>query len=152
MTRWIRVALLVLAVAGPQRLVFADPAVTSQAHDLLERRCMVCHGCYDAPCQLKLEAWEGLQRGGTSALVYDGARLRPAAMTRLFDDALTEQQWRDKGFHPVLDSSQPDNGVMYRMLELKQANPLPPTGDIPDGFDFSLYREQQCPKADEFDA
>ena len=26
-----------------------------------ERRCIVCHGCYDAPCQLKLSSNEGLQ-------------------------------------------------------------------------------------------
>ena len=31
----------------------------------MEQRCMVCHGCYDAPCQLKLDAWEGLQRGAS---------------------------------------------------------------------------------------
>ena len=111
---------------------------------------MVCHGCYDAPCQLKLEAWEGLQRGATEALVYDGARLLPAEMTRLFDDGFTEQQWRDKGFHPVLDPERPENGVLYRMLQLKQAHPLPPTGDLPKGFDFSLYREQQCPSASDF--
>jgi hypothetical protein len=72
-------------------------------------------------------------------------------MTRLFDDGFTEQQWRDKGFHAVLDPERPENGVLYRMLQLKQAHPLPPTGDLPEGFDFSLYREQQCPKASDFD-
>jgi len=25
-----------------------------QIRPILERRCVVCHGCYDAPCQLKL--------------------------------------------------------------------------------------------------
>ena len=155
MTRWLSESAtfaLVLALLWPLSVTRADTALASAAHDLLERRCMVCHGCYDAPCQLKLEAWEGLQRGATNALVYDGARLRPAAMTRLFDDGFSEQQWRDKGFHSVLDPKRPENGVMYRMLQLKQAHPLPPTGDMPAGFDFSLYREQQCPKADEFDA
>jgi len=129
----------------------AETANDSEAQALLEKRCMVCHGCYDAPCQLKLEAWEGLERGGTTELVYDGARLLPAAMTRLFDDGLNEQQWRDKGFHTVLNAESPASGVMYRMLELKQANPLPPTGDLPDGFDFSLYREQACPTSESFD-
>ena len=140
MTKWLArraTFVLILAAYVLPSLTQADPGLTSAAQDLLERRCMVCHGCYDAPCQLKLEAWEGLQRGATDALVYDGARLRPAEMTRLFDDGFTEQQWRDKGFHSVLDSDRPENGVMYRMLQLKQAHPLPPTGDLPEGFDFS---------------
>ena len=30
---------------------------------VLDSRCAVCHGCYDAPCQLKLTAFEGIDRG-----------------------------------------------------------------------------------------
>ncbi|HEB28789.1 MAG TPA: peptidylprolyl isomerase, partial [Porticoccus sp.] len=41
--------------------------------------------------------------------------------------------------------------VMYRMLQLKASHPLP-TGDIlPDSFDFSLDRDQQCAKIEAFD-
>ena len=40
---------------------------------------------------------------------------------------------------------------MYRMLELKQAHPLPTDSPLPAGFDFSLYRDQQCPQPDEFE-
>ena len=123
-----------------------------QANDILQHRCMVCHGCYDAPCQLKLEAHEGLERGASKALVYDGGRLTAANMTRLFDDAFTAEQWREKGFYPVLDKQDPKQGTLYRMLQLKQAHPLATEGPIPEGFDFSLYRDQQCVKPGEFDA
>lgn len=119
--------------------------------EIVQYRCMVCHGCYDAPCQLKLEAHEGLVRGASKQLVYDGARLRAANLTRLFDDAQEEQAWRDKGFYSVLDPNEPEQGVMYRMLALKQAHPLPSSGALPDVFDFSLYRDQQCPRQDEFE-
>ena len=129
----------------------ASEAVTTQANQLLQQRCMVCHGCYDAPCQLKLEAQIGLERGASKDLVYNSSRLRAGNLTRLFDDGLNEQQWRDKGFYSVLAKDRPELGVMHRMLELKQANPLPPRGSIPEGFDFSLYRDQQCPKQNEFD-
>lgn len=129
----------------------ASDTVTAQANQLLQQRCMVCHGCYDAPCQLKLEAQIGLQRGASKDLVYDSSRLRAGNLTRLFDDGFTEKQWRDKDFYPVLAKKRPELGVMHRMLELKQDNPLPARGSIPDGFDFSLYRDQQCPKQDEFD-
>ncbi|AQA17102.1 peptidylprolyl isomerase [Halioglobus japonicus] len=122
------------------------------ATQVLEQRCVVCHGCYDAPCQLKLEAHDGVVRGGTLAPVYDGGRLRAAELTRLFDDAQAEQEWRDKGFHPVIDQEKPKHGVMYRMLQLKQDNPLPTEGDLPSHFDFSLYREQTCPKQNDFNS
>ncbi len=128
-----------------------DSAITVEANKLLEQRCMVCHGCYDAPCQLKLEAHDGLARGASKKLVYNSSRLRSGQLTRLFDDGFTERQWRDKGFYSVLDPNNTELGVMHRLLTLKQANPLPPRGALPDGFDFSLYRDQQCPKQDEFD-
>jgi fatty acid cis/trans isomerase CTI len=130
---------------------FAEQPLATQASRLLEQRCMVCHGCYDAPCQLKLEANQGLMRGAHKEKVYDGTRLFTAQTTRLFDDGFTEQQWRDKGFYPVIDKDQPDQGVMHRMLELKQQNPLPEDSSIYADFDFSLNREQQCPKPEEFD-
>jgi hypothetical protein len=122
-----------------------------QATELQAKRCMVCHGCYDAPCQLKLEAGVGLIRGASKALVYDGTRLITGKMTRLLDDGHTEQQWRDKGFYSVLDDEHPEQGVLYRMLELKKAHPLPSDGPMPTSFDFRLNRDQQCPKSEEFD-
>ena len=44
-----------------------------QIEPILERRCVVCHACYDAPCQLKLGSWEGIARGVNSDLVYNGS-------------------------------------------------------------------------------
>ena len=41
---------------------------------ILQRRCVVCHGCYDAPCQLKLSAWQGVARGASGENVYDTER------------------------------------------------------------------------------
>lgn len=135
----------VIAPSIPQSLSI------DSAQEIMQYRCMVCHGCYDAPCQLKLEAHPGLARGASKQLVYDGARLRAANLSRLFDDAQSEQAWRDKGFYSVLDPNSPEDGVMYRMLALKQAHPLPSSGELSGGFDFSLYRDQQCPRQDEFD-
>ena len=95
---------------------------------------MVCHGCYDAPCQLKLDAWAGLQRGASKEIVYDGTRLIAARPTRLFEDAQTVEQWRRMGFYPVLNDAAPEQGVMARMLALKQQHPLP-NGDTLAGDD-----------------
>ena len=125
---------------------------------ILERRCVVCHGCYDAPCQLKLGSWEGVARGTSKALVYDGTRLLEAPPTRLFVDAQTASQWRQKGFDAVLNerTPTPENNlaasVLYRSLALKKAHPLPDEPVLSGAFDFSLDRNQTCPRLDEYDA
>lgn len=125
---------------------------------LLEKRCTVCHGCYDAPCQLKLDSYEGLLRGANQEKVYDGTRLLGANLTRLFQDADTTSAWRDKDFFPVINERRNtpkanlSAGVMARMLTLKSAHPLPSSQVLPDTFDFSTGRSQQCPKIETFDS
>ena len=128
---------------------------------VLEKRCIACHGCYDAPCQLKLTSAQGVFRGSNKDKVYDGARITAAEPTRLFVDAMTTAQWRGKKFSPVLyEKSEAENNnpvrnleqsVLYRMLRLKQLNPQARTGLLSDKFDLSLDREQSCPTIDEFD-
>jgi len=125
---------------------------------LLEKRCTVCHGCYDAPCQLKLDSYEGLLRGAHQTKVYDGTRLLGANLTRLFEDAETTGQWRAKDFFPVINERRntPEANlsasVIARSLMLKSAQPLPETRILPDTFDFSTGRQQQCPKIEKFDS
>jgi len=153
-------------VFGPseprQRMETADSDAGShylqQVEPLLEQRCVVCHGCYDAPCQLKLSAPEGIDRGASQDRVYDAGRLTKAPLTRLFEDAQSTSQWRSMGFSPVLnehDQSPRANlqaSVMHHMLALKRDNPLPEDAVLDDSFELGLGRKQQCPKPDEIDA
>ncbi len=128
---------------------------------VLEKRCIACHGCYDAPCQLKLNSAEGIFRGANKNKVYDGVRIIAAEPTRLFVDAMSTAQWRSKNFSPVLyekpatEKNSPaknlEQSVLYRMLRLKQLNPQARTGLLNDSFDLSLDRKQSCPTIDEFD-
>ncbi|GBE45007.1 fatty acid cis/trans isomerase (CTI) [bacterium BMS3Bbin11] len=83
---------------------------------------MVCHGCYDAPCQLKLSSNEGLQRGGTEELVYDYKRITPVQPTRLFVDARSTAQWRSRGFTSVLN----EGGQQTAEENLKKLSIIPP--------------------------
>jgi len=123
---------------------------------ILEKRCVVCHGCYDAPCQLKLESYEGLLRGANPDKIYDGKRLLGASLTRLFEDADSTAEWRTKGFHPVLNerNDTPKTnikaGVLAQMLELKKKHPLPKNHLLPDSFDLQLNRPQYCPSIETF--
>lgn len=124
---------------------------------VLENRCVVCHGCYDAPCQLKLTSPEGIHRGANKKKVYDTARLTAADPTRLFIDAMTTEEWRQKDFTTVLNEGENnkvknlENSVMYRMLRQKRLYPQATTGMLSDDFDLSIDREQSCPTLNEFD-
>ena len=70
---------------------------------ILDRRCGVCHSCCDAPCQLKLTCFGGIERGGSKKLVYNAARLTADRPTRLHVDADSVAGWRELNFHPVLN-------------------------------------------------
>jgi len=126
---------------------------SDQIRPILNQRCVVCHGCYDAPCQLKLSSMEGLQRGANPVKVYDGARIRGIEPTRLFIDAKSPGEWREKGFHSVLNEGggeakqNLDDSVLYQMLRLKQLHPQPRVGMLPEEFDVSLDRVQSCTTA-----
>lgn len=154
--RFVSVLLLVfgpLVSYGESVTSVSDPRTagdTVRAQQVLAQRCVVCHACYDAPCQLKLEAHEGLERGASKALVYDGLRLKGAPLTRLFEDAHSVAGWRNKGFYSVLGAAEKP-GVMQQMLDLKRRQDFPRNTRLPDDdYDFALDRDQHCARQDEF--
>ena len=148
-----RVDLSLLQTLPAENISYDD-----QVSPVLERRCVVCHGCYDAPCQLKLSSPEGINRGASKEKVYNGARFKTMAPTRLYIDAKSTGEWRDKGFHSVLNEGTAsatqnlEQSVMYKMLRLKQLNPQSRVGMLSDSFDLSLGRKQSCPTLEEFDS
>ncbi|MDO3387364.1 fatty acid cis/trans isomerase [Gilvimarinus sp. SDUM040013] len=136
-----------------------DPPITAaqnlryntEIRPIIEARCTVCHGCYDAPCQLKLDAAAGLMRGAHKSKVYDGARLLGGELTRLFEDGNNTADWRNKDFYPVINNEGAglENNVLAQLLLLKQQNPQPATPVLPESFDLGINRNQQCPKPDQ---
>jgi len=129
----------------------------NEVKPILEQRCIVCHACYDAPCQLKLSSIEGIERGASPTLVYKQSRLKSIQPTRLFEDAQTVAQWRALGFHPVLNEyadtpeANREAGVMHRILTQKDEHPLPEGRVLPDSFDLDLNRKQFCAKPETID-
>ncbi|MEY4579250.1 MAG: hypothetical protein RL701_3953 [Pseudomonadota bacterium] len=119
-----------------------------QADAVLQKRCVVCHGCYDAPCQLKLESFPGVVRGATTVPLYDTTRLGASSPTRLGIDAHLVSEWRAKDFHAVLPEApllEAKHSVLLQMLELKRAHPLEPAVDFSQ-FTFELDRKTVCIK------
>lgn len=127
---------------------------------VLEKRCVVCHGCYDAPCQVNLASAQGIDRGANKQIIYNGTRLTADPLTRLFEDAHTLQEWREKEFYPVLNEDPGgdhlQDSLLYQMLMLKKHNPLNEVVKhnerLPaELFNFSIDPENICPNMDQFE-
>ncbi len=151
-------ACLSVACARPQApelaALPAAPAAVSYQRDVqpvLDRRCVVCHGCYDAPCQLLLSSGTGLERGASKNGVYHSERLKEAQPTRLFVDAQTTAEWRRREFFSVLDAPDGADGLLAGMLALGLAHPFAADERLPASVPLDVSRTLTCPTASEFD-
>ncbi len=143
-----------------QGVAVLDRAVSydEDVKPVLDSRCVVCHGCYDAPCQLLLSSHEGAVRGATKVPVYDSSRLEAEPPTRLFVDARSTGAWRARGFFPVLGSrpqgagALPSDSLLLAMLALGRSHPFPEGQRLPDAVALDINRKLSCAAADEFDA
>ena len=98
----------------------------AEVKPILDSRCVVCHSCYNSPCQLKLSSYDGLDRGASKKKIYNATRLKTMDPTRLFIDAQTTEEWRKKGFTSVTDNSAGpgfNDSLMLELLNHKMDNP-----------------------------
>ena len=160
-------ALLVASCMQPDAVEESGPGPTvsatqtySYSRDIkpvLEQKCIACHACYDAPCQLKLSSAQGLLRGTTRKQVYDSARLSGVAPTRLFIDARTPAGWREKGFYSVLNdqggtlADNLEQSLLYSMIRLGREHPLASNAAVPEHIQLGLQRKNECTLPDKFD-
>ncbi len=117
----------------------------AEVKPLLDKRCVVCHSCYNSPCQLKLSSYEGLDRGGTKNAVYNSTRLTTMNPTRLFIDAQTTEQWRQKDFFSVTDNNAQsgyNNSIMLQLLSHKMKNPKSTGLYHPEATDLTCAKDQ----------
>jgi len=131
----ILVVLMILVIAGCAGKALPPVAVKiptrtidyqKEVKPLLEKRCTVCHSCYNSPCQLKLDSFAGVDRGATKRAIYNAARLKSMEPTRLFTDAQTTEEWRQKQFYSVTASTAPEgfnDSPMIQLLSHKMKNP-----------------------------
>ena len=168
--RYPLIAGLILLVSGcmqPQAVDEIGPGPTVSATQtysytrdikpVLDQKCIACHACYDAPCQLKLSSAQGLLRGATRKQVYDSGRLKDMAPTRLFVDARNTAGWRDKGFYSLLNEqggpldNNLEQSLLYNMIELGREHPLAANAAVPDDIQLGLQRKNECPLPAEFE-
>ncbi len=69
---------------------------------IFNSRCIACHSCYESPCQLNLQSYEGIQRGVLEDDIFNRYRIKEVPATRLFEDASQIKDWRSLGFHDVI--------------------------------------------------
>lgn len=138
--------ILVLSTLAPGSANEVSSRSTIQ--DTLNKRCVVCHGCYDAPCQLKLSSADGWLRGASKAKVYDSSRLEDAPMTRLGIDAKTVPEWREKGFFPVTGGGG-SRSILEQLLKAGRNQKFKLGAALPDSIDISPHRQNSCPTPSE---
>jgi len=131
---------------------------------ILTHRCAVCHSCNDAPCQLNFTSMEGIDRGASKEVVYNGGRFSQQDPTRLGVDATNTAQWREKGFYPVLNERRQEekinlhNSLLYQVLNTKRTHPFPVQGRLPEEYelgsklkeDESFVHGQVCPTVEAY--
>jgi len=106
-----------------------DGAYADRVQPIFDRRCVVCHSCFDAPCQLNLQSFEGLDRGASPVRVYEPSRLESIHPTRMFEDARTTAEWRERfGFFPVVRrdgqaSAAPDRSLLWLLVAQRRRVP-----------------------------
>lgn len=100
-------------------------------HPIFSNRCVVCHACVDAPCQLHLDSYPGVRRGATFSRM--GTNIFESSPTR-DKDAQTTTEWRSKGFFPIINETSPEtkdtakdptkdpndrlkNSILYQLIE-----------------------------------
>jgi len=117
-----------VVVQVPNRMVNYQ----AEVKPLLDKRCTVCHSCYNSPCQLKLDSFEGTDRGATKQAIYNASRLKTMDPTRLFIDAHSTKEWREKKFFSVTESTVGNglnesmslsDSMMIQLLAHKLKNP-----------------------------
>ncbi|MBX3630490.1 MAG: fatty acid cis/trans isomerase [Nitrosomonas sp.] len=124
---------------------------TQEIQPILEAKCLSCHSCFDAPCQLKLETTEGLLRGAFHESVYGGARTEAMPPTRLGIDKLTTAGWRERGFYSVLQAESAQlPSLMLSMIALAKQHPFPPNSKLPDSMEIEITRKNYCVSNAEF--
>ncbi len=125
-----------VAVHIPDRPI----AYLAEVKPILDSRCVICHSCYNSPCQLKLSSFEGLDRGASKKQIYNATRLKTMDPTRLFIDAHSTREWREKGFSSVSQSDADqgfNNSLMLELLNHKMDNPKSKGDYFPEAEDLT---------------
>lgn len=137
------------AAPAPQMPAYQFVPPTRQLNYLIDvepvlvKRCVVCHSCYNSPCQLKLSSWDGLERGASKEQIYNADRLATMDPSRLLVDAHSPGEWRQKGFTSVIQEKTQNytDSIMYMLLEHKRLSPDVKGAYYPEASDLTCAED-----------
>jgi hypothetical protein len=95
---------------------------SNRIEPIFANRCVACHSCYNAPCQLNLQTYWGLARGANKLNVYDRSRIKSVSPTRLDIDGRSVSDWRARGFFDVLGATVPVGNLIRLAREAESRN------------------------------
>jgi len=84
----------------PAATVAEAPDYATEIQPIFNRRCIACHGCLGSPCNVKLDSFRGVDRGGL-ALNPFASHFGSEPRTDM-DAADSTGVWRKRGFFPIL--------------------------------------------------
>jgi hypothetical protein len=96
---------------------------SARIQPIFTNRCIACHSCYNAPCQLNLQSYSGLARGAAKLNLYDRTRLKSVAPSRPDIDGHSVSDWRSKGFFDVVGKTTPARTLLMQFLDLRAGHP-----------------------------
>jgi hypothetical protein len=96
------------------------PDYVQDVQPILNRRCIACHGCLGSPCNVKLDSFRGLERGGFGLNAYS-SHIDNYPRTDM-DAAHDITEWRKKGFYPIVAregsrAQNLDESLLYLMVK-----------------------------------
>lgn len=106
----------------------SSPEYNRHIQPIFNRRCIACHGCIGSPCNLKLDSFRAVERGALDRNPYS-MHFEPYLRTGM-DVVQTTEQWRRRGFFPVLfgDGSAEqklDRSLLFQMVTAGYRNNKP---------------------------
>lgn len=96
----------------------AEDFYNQNIQKIFNQRCIACHSCYDSPCQLNLQSYNGFERGLHPYNVYNGTRLNSVKPTRIEIDGKNVNDWRNLNFTAVHDNVA-EKSIMLNILRKK---------------------------------
>jgi hypothetical protein len=141
-------AAILIALTIGIRSADSQPAPASDDYathiqPIFDSRCIACHSCFNAPCQLNLQSYSGLARGANKLNVYDRSRLESVAPTRLDIDGRSVSDWRAKGFFDVVGGADPARTLLMQLLGLRTRHPAVQPKTPVDGSNFCPANSDQ---------
>ncbi|WP_374028820.1 fatty acid cis/trans isomerase [Bdellovibrio bacteriovorus] len=96
---------------------------TRRIQPIFDNRCVACHSCFNGPCQLNLQNFEGFERGANKLNVYNGTRTSSVAPSRLWIDAHGTSEWRKRDFYELNTSRNSKENLFMGLLQLRFEQP-----------------------------